>query len=271
MVLQTLLIRTRSTFRSIVLVSLLLIYTALWLFAKNLPTGYKARLLVISHRGLMWACGVRIRTQGQPQPGVLGVINHISWLDAHVIGAALPSSQYSAFVTKADVERWPLVRSMIKNAGAIFIRRGAHDPQHLRPKIAHALRAGQSIFFFPEATTLPGNRLGYFFPRLFAAAQDTGAAIQPIAIRYQHAPGQPETAPFVGHVSFVEHLKGLLRAPYVEAIVTFLPVIDSQQPRRQLANVARQSIAKELSIVVSEKQENDIDIHKYCDYLREFI
>jgi len=237
----------------------------------RLPKKYQARPLRFSHAGLMKACGVKIRTQGQSHAGSLGVINHISWLDAHVVGAALSPSQFSAFITKADVEGWPIVRSLIKNAGAIFIRRGGHQTETLRLQIASALRAGHTIFFFPEATTLAGDRLGYFFPRLLAAAQDTSAPIQPVAVCYNHAPSEPATAPFVGHMRFVDHLIQLLKAPYVEAMVTFLPPIDSQQPRRELASQLRKIIAQELGIAVADKQENDINIHEYCDYLREYI
>ena len=50
--------------------------------------------------------GLRVRTEGMPlRRHVLFVSNHVSWLDILAIGGATGA----AFVSRDDVERWPLV------------------------------------------------------------------------------------------------------------------------------------------------------------------
>ena len=55
------------------------------------------------------------------EPGVLLVANHVSWLDIFVINAAVPS----AFVSKEEVRRWPVIGWLAEKNDTVFLRRGS--------------------------------------------------------------------------------------------------------------------------------------------------
>ena len=48
------------------------------------------------------------------------VSNHISWLDIFLINSIIPIS----FLSKGDVESWPLIGKLTKCADTIYIKRG---------------------------------------------------------------------------------------------------------------------------------------------------
>ena len=59
--------------------------------------------------------GLRLQVEGTFKPGAkLIVANHVSWLDIIAVHAICPEAR---FVSKADVQRWPLVGRLV--AGTI--------------------------------------------------------------------------------------------------------------------------------------------------------
>ena len=62
-------------------------------------------------RGLLAALGVGLQVQGRFRPGAkLIVANHISWLDIMAVHAVCPEAR---FVSKADVQHWPLIGRLV--------------------------------------------------------------------------------------------------------------------------------------------------------------
>ncbi len=93
--------------------------------------------------------------------------------------------------------------------------------------LAEQLRLGHGVLVFPEGTTTAGDRLKPFHPRLMAAAIETGAAVQPVAIRYRRDGVLDPIAPFVGEDELTDHLLRLLARPVAEVEIHLLPPIDS--------------------------------------------
>ncbi|ODU97561.1 MAG: hypothetical protein ABT20_18525 [Rubrivivax sp. SCN 70-15] len=97
---------------------------ALWRLARALLHGVHGLLIVLllfpwlgahsrRERVRWWAAkmlrmlGIELRVQGRFRPGAkLIVANHVSWLDVMSVHAVCPEAR---FVSKADVQRWPLV------------------------------------------------------------------------------------------------------------------------------------------------------------------
>jgi carboxylesterase len=86
------------------------------------------------------------------QGGVLLASNHQSWLDVQVLGASCPRRVH--FIAKAEFEKWPVLRHLVRLSESVFVRRGGDD-ETLR-SIAEALRQGWAVAIYPEGT-IPGE------------------------------------------------------------------------------------------------------------------
>ena len=155
------------------------------------------------------------------------------------------------FIAKREVASYPVFGTVVRQFGAIFIRRGCiRDAYRVKSEAAKSLSNGERVAFFPEGTTSSGNRINYFYPALFQAAIDSGAVVQPIAIRWHHADGRLNLdAAFLGDMTLVESIVLLLRHRAIYAEVTLCePVEAAGVSRRDLAHRTRAAIAEELKL-----------------------
>lgn len=134
-----------------------------------------------------YAAGMRVRVTGKPlRRHVLFVANHLSWLDIMVLAGATGT----AFVSKDEVARWPVIGWLAGLNNTIFIarsRRGAVRDQ--AEGLRAALIEGQPVALFPEGTTEGGVEILPFRGSLFAALFPPlpGIKVQPVAIDYGSA------------------------------------------------------------------------------------
>jgi lyso-ornithine lipid O-acyltransferase len=200
------------------------------------------------HKQLCDILGIRVRVGGHLNPRCLLIGNHISWLDIPVIGA----QGEIVFLSKADVRRWPLIGWLAEVAGTHFIERGANRIRELSEVLRRDIVQGRTLMIFPEGTTSNGTSVLRFHPRLFALAQETGLAIQPVALAY-HRSGEnrPDVlAPYIGEDKFLAHLLRVVGHPDLVAEVRFLPpmAIEEGTPRDLLARTSRRSIMDALAM-----------------------
>jgi len=114
------------------------------------------------------------------------VSNHVSWLDIFAINAIVPSR----FVAKSEVRAWPLLGWLSARTGTVFIERARrHDTGRVNREVAAALRAGDVFVIFPEGTTTDGSTVQKFHASLLEPALEAGAAIQPVALRFERSDG----------------------------------------------------------------------------------
>ena len=188
---------------------------------------------------------LRLVVEGRLAPGVLLVANHVSWLDIPVLGALGDL----CFLSKAEIRAWPLIGWMAEVLGTLFITRGANQAREMAGQIADRARYGQVVVIFPEATTSDGSRLRPFHPRLFAAAQDSGAALQPVALRYGKPDLLDRIAPFIDDDQPWPHLWRVLHHPGIRVEVRLLPPIASQGlDRKAMARACREAIGASLGL-----------------------
>ena len=181
---------------------------------------------------------VGVSVTGRPtEAPCLVVCNHISWLDILVLGSAMPV----AFLSKAEVARWPLISRLARAGGTLFIERGGEGAaRHSIEGIRKAFKRQQSVAVFPEGTTGKGDTVLPFHPRLFAAAIESGMQVQPVALRYPHSEGVHPTVPYVGQQTLVASILGILGCRSIQAEVFIGSAIDSENlDRRRLADRAR--------------------------------
>jgi 1-acyl-sn-glycerol-3-phosphate acyltransferase len=173
------------------------------------------------------------------------VANHVSWVDIFAINAVVPVR----FVAKAQVRRWPLVGWLSARAGTIFIDRGRRqDTLRVNALISQALRAGELFAVFPEGTTSDGSTLLKFHSSLLEPALEAGAAVQPVALRYEREDGSLCTeAAYDGTRSAWDALIGIVSQRSVIVHVCMLrPIMPGVHNRRALALHAWDAIHRTL-------------------------
>jgi len=212
-----------------------------WLLTKvNLPGwGFIATRY---YRVLCGILGIRVRVVGAPvhDRAVLFVSNHVSWADILVIGSVVPI----AFVSKSEVEKWPLVGVTARLQRTVFVDRARrHQSVHAVGEIVKRLAGGTSVVLFAEGTSSDGNRVLPFRSALLGAVEEAAARggdaaqvlIQPMSISYTGINGIPmgrQHRPVVawyGDLDFMPHIRALMARGAVDAVVTYGDPIPADQ------------------------------------------
>lgn len=215
--------------------------TILWRFPRLAPSHREARVQVWAAQ-LLAIWGVRLVVRGEvPRAGpVLMVANHISWLDIPVLHAA----RHCRFVSKADVERWPLIGRMASAAGTLYIERESRrDALRTVHGMAQALRDGEVVAVFPEGTTSDGADVLPFHANLLQAAIATEAPVLPVALQFLDAHGRPTPRPsYVGDDSLLGSIWRTLGEDVVAVVHFGAPQQAQGRDRRAWAADLREAV-----------------------------
>jgi 1-acyl-sn-glycerol-3-phosphate acyltransferase len=136
-------------------------------------------------RGAARIAGLRVAVEGHPlAPHSLLLANHSSWLDILVLGGATGTR----FVSKAEIERVPLIGWLSDQNRTLYIERAERGDAHGQVRrIAAALAEPLPLAIFPEGTTGNGRTLLPFRSTLLhaVAPPPAGTSIRPVAIDYR--------------------------------------------------------------------------------------
>jgi lyso-ornithine lipid O-acyltransferase len=238
----------RAAWRILRLVEHLLTGTLLTVVvAWRRPDGsYRYRPCVVRwwHRRACRIMDIRVEVTGAaPSDSALLVANHVSWLDVPVLGGLGPI----AFLSKAEVRRWPLIGWLAAAAGTQFIARGSGEATAVGERIGNHLVDHGCLALFPEGTTTDGSGVKPFYPRLLAAASASGVPVVPVALRYERDGALDTIAPFIGEETILSHLRRVLTARGFLVQVVFGEPLDPRAfDRRGLASRARTTIVEAL-------------------------
>ncbi|MCI2423264.1 1-acyl-sn-glycerol-3-phosphate acyltransferase [Saccharopolyspora sp. K220] len=220
--------------------ALLLIGCVLVLALSMLRAAWRQRAMALWFRMLLRALGIRIAIEGRMPPGgALVVSNHVSWLDIVALQVLRPMRM----LAKVEVRSWPLLGPLAGRVGTVYIDRDRLSalPDAVRT-IADELRAGAVIGAFPEGTTWCGRASGRFRPAVFQAAIDAGARMQPVALRFRTAAGEPTTAAaFLGDATLVDSVLAVARMRGLAVELVVLPELIGTD-RRELARRAQHAV-----------------------------
>lgn len=220
-----------------------------------------ARLPSFYHRLVCRILGIAIERRGVPSPArpTLFVANHTSYLDIEILGAAIPGS----FVSKADVDGWPLFGWLARLQRTVFIDRKRRSVARQRDALSARLRAGDQLILFPEGTSGDGQRLLPFKSALFAAVTESeGAgdiAVQPVSVAYLRLDGMPLGRSYrplfawYGDMDLAPHLWTVLGLGRLGVSVTFHPAVRAADfpSRKALADHCAAVIAAGLAAALS--------------------
>jgi 1-acyl-sn-glycerol-3-phosphate acyltransferase len=204
---------------------------------RDIPVGNKTLVEFISQWWSRTVCrifGLRIELRGEALPGPqLFVSNHISWIDIPLMHSFVSMG----FVSKAEIEKWPVIGFLARVGGTVFHHRGSHDSASgVAAVMARRLEEGGNVAIFPEGGILPGDGVKRFHGRLFAAAIETGAPIQPAMLRYVRDGRHEYGMSFLPGENFIANFFRLMRqAPCVAEIVLLRRLDSSGKQRRPLA------------------------------------
>lgn len=242
----------RFLFRTVLLIAFLLLglFPTLMLINHYRRKGNEEsarksdRVAVRLANRLTWVFGISVDVRGTPAVGaVLLAANHISWLDIIV----LHSSCAMGFVGKAEIDSWPLFSYMARTGGTIFHQRGDHDSAAgVSSAMVERLKQGRAVTIFPEGGIKPGSTsVRVFHARLFRAAVEVGCPVQPVRIRYMRNGHRDDDIIFRDNENMMMNIGRMLARPGALAEIHFMPEIDaSDQPRRALADAAREAVVK---------------------------
>ena len=225
------------------LIALFLIVAPIHILSKWLlgRSPWPSRFLAAAAR----ICGVRVRIQGEPLgPHTFVIANHTSWLDILILGGFAGT----AFVSKAELEKTPLLGWLADQNRTLYINRAQRGDAHQQvQRIAAALDQPQPLAVFPEGTTGSGRHLLPFRTTLLEAVAPPppGASVRPVAIDYG------EHADVVGWHSGERGMANVKRVlghrGAMPVTVRMLDPLPPSDDRKALARHARQSIAAALS------------------------
>lgn len=196
--------------------------------------------------GIVRILGGRVTVTGTPaEQNALMVCNHVSWLDISLLGG----ESSIRFLSKKEVQGWPVIGWLATQAGTLYIERGRSGAaQEAADSISDSLRNGDVVMVFPEGTTGDGKVVMPFHARLFASVIEADVDVQPVAIRYRDASGAlSEHVPYMD-MSMWANLMGILPQPHIDIEVHYLPLITANgQSRKELATLSETQIRQVLS------------------------
>lgn len=165
--------------------------------------------------------GFRFDHTGEVPTRGMVVCNHLSYLDIPLLAAAGPM----VFVSKAEVANWPLLGSLARCGGTLFLRR--EQRSHVA-EVAAAFRsivdAGTVVTIFPEGTSSGGDQVLPFRPSLLEPAAANGWPVTPAWLTYEISPEEGTRATDVAYwsdMTFAPHFLNLLAKRTVKGRVFF--------------------------------------------------
>jgi 1-acyl-sn-glycerol-3-phosphate acyltransferase len=188
--------------------------------------------------------GVSRTVSGQALAGPkLLLANHVSWLDIAAIHSVMPEAR---FVSKSDIQHWPIIGLLVTGVGTLYIERSSkRDALRVVHQTAAAMKDGDTVAVFPEGTTGPGPELLPVHANLLQAAIATELPIQPVVLRW-HEPGQrfSVAAQFIGETSLLQSIWRIASASGLAIELQILPAIatTTEAERRELAEQVRSQL-----------------------------
>lgn len=202
--------------------SMLLIGLVLVRRSSKKKAHWQALMLHRWARAAAFILGLKIEASPNvPAAPFLLVSNHLSYVDVVVFASQVDC----LFVAKKNVESWPIIGSICRSFGTLFIdRRNRRDLSRVNAEIAQALEDGRGVILFAEGTSSNGSSVLTFRSSLLEAAAGRLFPVSYAAVSYRVLADDPPASMSVcwwGDMTFGSHFAELLRLRRIEATVSF--------------------------------------------------
>lgn len=184
-------------------------------------------------RVLHYILGTKITVYGK-EPTISGLIisNHRSYFDPLVILRNILAYP----VAKKEVESWPLIGSVCKTTGVIFVHRESKNSRmETLDKINIILNKGFSILNTPEGTTHIEPTTIKFKPGAFVIAAQLGVPVIPVALDYKNT-----SDAWIGDDTFIPHFLRCFGKWRTEIKISFLEPVFSDNVDELIASSKKQ-------------------------------
>ena len=211
---------------------------------------WRARVFQLSTRTLSWIMGMHVTVTGEPPdaPFVL-VSNHLSYVDVILIA----SQVRCVFISKAEVQDWPLIGTIVRSVGTLFVDRDTKRslPQVVR-RMEDVLESGRGVVLFPEGTTGRGDQVAPFRPSLLEPAARSKRPVHYASLSYRtrkKCPPADKAICWWGEMKFASHILQLLAMPGFDASLNFGTEPIQEDDRKVLATRLHRAIEQQFEAV----------------------
>ncbi len=212
-------------------------------YSEALDRRFRRKLLQFWNRCFAKIAGIEVVTHGlPPQPPFYIVANHLSYLDMLLV----THQTGSIFVSREDVQYWPVIGFMARSLYIIFIdRQDRRDTVRVNKLIEHAIRMGDGIAVFPESRISCGRDVEPFKSSLIEPAVANRIPVHYATITYETLPGCPPANKIVGWwrpEPFFAHLFRLLSYRGMTATIRFGEQAVVGSDRKELSERLHQAV-----------------------------
>jgi 1-acyl-sn-glycerol-3-phosphate acyltransferase len=147
---------------------------------------HKTLVYRMCSKGSLFFCKTyfRLRVEGLAnipmEGGAVLASNHQSFVDILILGACMP--RHVAFVARDTLAEWRWLAYIMRQCGAVLVRRGTSDRRAMRGMADH-LERGDIVVIYPEGTRTRTGALQEFKGGALLAARMAGVPIIPCGIR----------------------------------------------------------------------------------------
>ncbi|MBX7255812.1 MAG: 1-acyl-sn-glycerol-3-phosphate acyltransferase [Candidatus Hydrogenedentes bacterium] len=219
------------------LFSLRLVSKMLGLYSLSLDQRTTRRLLYRWAGGVARIVNMKLEVRGTPpSPPFYLVTNHLSYIDVLL----LARTAGCVYVSRADVEQWPVVGFIARMMNTCFIDRArVRDTKRVNDLIAGLLDKGYGVHMFAESKIAQDAQIHPFKPPLLEPAVQKGCAVHYAAISYSTPVGSPRAADVIiwkDGVSFMGNMINVLGLPGFSAVISFGDKPIQGDDRKELAD-----------------------------------
>jgi 1-acyl-sn-glycerol-3-phosphate acyltransferase len=166
--------------------------------------------------------------------------NHLSYFDPIAIGSVIPCVP----ISKMDVASWPIIGTLARELGVLFVNRGnSHSGMRVMRGAVRAFADRLPVLNFPEGTTTMGETVLPFRSGLFGLAMRTGVPVVPVSLQYD-----PPEAAWVGEAKFLPHYLRMAGEDRIRVEIHFGPALEPAAfpTARELARAAHTLVLEQL-------------------------
>jgi 1-acyl-sn-glycerol-3-phosphate acyltransferase len=207
-------------------------------------------------QAILRVLGADVEVSGEPPEAPFYLVsNHLSYVDIVLLAGRLDA----VFVAKSEVADWPLLGTICREIGTIFVDRSSRrDIPRVMEQLERTLAGGQGVVLFAEGTSTRGARVMPFRPSLLETAVRSGHPVSYVAITYSTPEGFESAHTAVcwwGGRDFAGHLINLLTLPHFRASLVFGDERFLDDDRKRLAEKLWRAVDHRFEPVVSLEGE----------------